>query len=243
MLGKGVARSAGMNEGANMGKNTCYMCEREAISVEHVPPKCFFPEKKDLPEGTDYRVNLITVPACEEHNAAKSKNDEYLLALIASQMENSEVAAGHFSRKILRALEHSKGLRKRLTNGARKTKIGNEHLLALKIDRNSFYDGLAKMVRGIYFHSFEQRLLTPVQIHCPQMWDENIAPDKHVRRLCDIWYKAIAREPVHGMNPEVFSYQLLRSDSPSLVVMKMVFYSGVEVLALSGDNIDGIPCA
>ena len=46
--------------------NTCYMCEKESTSSEHVPPKCLFPEKKDLPDGVDLRKSLITVPSCDE---------------------------------------------------------------------------------------------------------------------------------------------------------------------------------
>ena len=42
---------------------TCYMCERAPSSTEHVPPKCLFPEKKDI--GSDlFRKNLITVLSC-----------------------------------------------------------------------------------------------------------------------------------------------------------------------------------
>lgn len=34
---------------------TCYMCDAPATSEEHVPPKCLFPERKDLPQGMDLR--------------------------------------------------------------------------------------------------------------------------------------------------------------------------------------------
>ncbi len=225
-----------------MSRKTCYMCAKPAVSVEHVPPKCFFPEKKDLPEGVDYRVGLITVPACKEHNIGKSKDDEYLLSLIAAQMGNSPVANDHYSSKILRALKHSAGLKAKLTEGARNIKVEGEKLLALKIDRDRFHSGLAKMVRGIYYHSYGQQLLTPVQIHCPQMWDENIAPDKNVKRICDQWGKALADQPVQGENPGVFTYQLLQPEGFPLVIARMVFYSGVEIVALSGASVIGVPC-
>ena len=56
---------------------TCYMCDEESTSSEHVPPKCLFPEQKDLPEGVDLRKSLITVPSCDLHNSKKSNDDEY----------------------------------------------------------------------------------------------------------------------------------------------------------------------
>lgn len=55
----------------NQSEITCYMCEKPATSVEHIPPKCLFPEQKDLPGGADLRKQLLTVPACDEHNLKK----------------------------------------------------------------------------------------------------------------------------------------------------------------------------
>lgn len=54
----------------------CYMCEKPASTVEHVPPKCIFPEQKDSLGGQDLRKQLITVPACDVHNTKKSRDDE-----------------------------------------------------------------------------------------------------------------------------------------------------------------------
>jgi hypothetical protein len=58
------------------------MCEMAATSREHVPPLCIFPEMKDMQDGTDYRQNLITVPACDAHNLKKSADDEYLQLIL-----------------------------------------------------------------------------------------------------------------------------------------------------------------
>ena len=29
----------------------CYCCEQIATTGDHIPPKCFFPKKKDLPRA------------------------------------------------------------------------------------------------------------------------------------------------------------------------------------------------
>jgi hypothetical protein len=59
-----------------MTKATCYMCELPEMSREHARPLCFFPEAQEF--GRDVRNNLITVPSCDAHNSAKSKDDEFL---------------------------------------------------------------------------------------------------------------------------------------------------------------------
>jgi len=44
------------------GNQLCYMCGAPAVSKEHVPPKCIFPEQKDI-AGQNFRDGLITVPS------------------------------------------------------------------------------------------------------------------------------------------------------------------------------------
>jgi hypothetical protein len=56
---------------------TCYACGEKRRSVEHVPPKCFFPDERDAKGNALYRKQLITVPACDAHNLEKSKDDFY----------------------------------------------------------------------------------------------------------------------------------------------------------------------
>ena len=69
---------------------SCYFCGNVATGVEHVPPKCFFPRGK--------RDNLITVPSCDAHNQEKSKEDEYIRAILLASIKLD----GHEHIKILR---------------------------------------------------------------------------------------------------------------------------------------------
>jgi hypothetical protein len=49
----------------------CYCCNENTISREHIPPKCLF--------LTPRPSNMITVPSCQKHIFAKSKDDEYFI--------------------------------------------------------------------------------------------------------------------------------------------------------------------
>ena len=62
------------------------MCDSSARSREHVPPRNLFPEAHES-GGVDYRINLITVPSCDAHNSAKSKDDEFLMLVSAESLE------------------------------------------------------------------------------------------------------------------------------------------------------------
>ena len=80
----------------------CYMCDAPATSREHAPPLCLFPEFKDVPVTCG--AGLITAPSCDAHNGAKSKDDEFLRAMILmTAAPASEAAKNLFMGKLLRA--------------------------------------------------------------------------------------------------------------------------------------------
>ena len=89
--------------GKSSRKVSCYMCDNPPTTMEHVPPKCFFPESKDVFDGKDYRKNLISVPSCEDHNLKKSHDDEYIFYVVLSNYSGNLVAFNQFVSKALRA--------------------------------------------------------------------------------------------------------------------------------------------
>jgi hypothetical protein len=69
----------------------CYICGGEKVSVEHAPPKGFFP--------SDKRNNLITVDSCKEHNEDTSRDDEYVRNIITMMIQGNSTAYQHFKTK------------------------------------------------------------------------------------------------------------------------------------------------
>ena len=60
----------------------CYFCGGKVTGVAHIPPRSFFPKGK--------RQNLITVDSCNIHNQVKSKEDEYIRAVLLSSIKLDE---------------------------------------------------------------------------------------------------------------------------------------------------------
>src|SRR4028119_384032 len=88
----------------------CYCCEQTATTKDHIPPKCFFPEKKYLSSNSpDYRSHLITIPSCSEHNNSRSRDDEYTAAVIVMNSE-SELAFTMFKSKWVQTLLRREGV-------------------------------------------------------------------------------------------------------------------------------------
>ena len=119
-----------------MVEQTCYMCDEIATSDEHVPPKCIFPEVKDL--GIDYRKSPIIVPSCDAHNVRKSKDDEYLMMVLTCNITNNEVAMGQIKTKILRAWQRNPNLAE----------------LLLRVNKQVIVDGKELSINNSYNYTF-----------------------------------------------------------------------------------------
>jgi hypothetical protein len=81
---------------------TCYACDQPATTMEHAPPKSFFPK--------EHRANLITVPSCALHNNANSLDVEYSRNVITTMFGTNEIAQKQFSDKVERSFIHSPNL-------------------------------------------------------------------------------------------------------------------------------------
>ena len=141
-----------------MAKGTCYMCDREETSREHVPPAAFFPEKKDSPTGTDYRGNLLTVPSCSRHNSSKSGDDQYAAIVIAATIQTNEVAQRLMTPKTLRAIQYRPGL-VGFFDRLFPVRLGPINTGAFFVDRRRFDKVMDHQARGLYFTDNNAKLL------------------------------------------------------------------------------------
>lgn len=216
-----------------MKNQTCYMCREKATSREHTPPKCFFPEKKDMPDK-DYRINLISVPSCDEHNSKKSEDDVYLLAVIAAHFGNNKIAANHYATKIFRALKKDIGLQKKILKSAYKTSFHDYKTYALLVDFKRYVNELSNIARAIYFHEFSEKILAPFDIHSWNLRDEHLNIRNDVIEFVSIIDNLfLSTLPTLGNNQQIFSYKIKRIDNPFTVIIKMTFYENYDVLAYS----------
>lgn len=215
--------------------NTCYMCDRVAVSSEHVPPKCLFPETKDL-QDSSYRKNLITVPSCDIHNSAKSKDDEFLMVSLAGIIGNNSIGYMHKFTKVNRAIKRSAN---RLLDAAF---VKRQHFYIKK--DNEFLEiiwGTPDHVRlkecfthiayGLHLHHLHTRFEGEVNILLGYLHSEDLSNNNFVQFIRDGTAIELADIPKSGDNPEVFYYQFTRPDAHGLYMVHMHFYNGIDVYA------------
>ncbi|MGQ7950062.1 hypothetical protein ACULYA_11715 [Providencia huashanensis] len=219
----------------------CYMCDSEGTTKEHVPPKCIFPETKDIPDGNDYKKNLITVRSCEKHNTEKSKDDMYLLFFLAANIISNELAQNQFDTKIRRAINRSPHVfaefAKKSTPVTLKTENGEEiHTTAIEIDRERFDSAIKHISHALYYHKFEETFIGDIQVITSGLVDlsdkGSVELNGRIQNFGQMVDNLLNHVPTEGDNPEVFDYKLLKTDELQQVIIQMNFYCGFKVVSI-----------
>ncbi|RJG10106.1 hypothetical protein D3879_18915 [Pseudomonas cavernicola] len=215
-----------------MPQEQCYMCHKVATSVEHVPPKCLFPELKD--SGKDLRINLITVPSCEDHNGKKSHDDEFLMVSIAGIIGNNSIGYQHYNGKIQRALKRtSYKLLEKVFLRKEILRIGDENkfleLLWGTPDHKRLIDCFTHIAYGIHRHHYKQNFNGIVKPYLGFLYTKEQNPKAFKAFLKDKASIELADQPKYGDNPEVFYYQFTGVDNFGLFLGRLCFYQNVDV--------------
>lgn len=213
----------------------CYACEREAMSIEHVPPKCIFPELKDFPHK-DLRKNLITVPSCDEHNSAKSKDDEFLMVSLAGMIGNNSIGYVHSTTKVDRSLRRSS------YKFLERIFVSNRKIFRLDLGDNKFIHAIAgtpdlerlnncfeHIVIGIHRHHFGRNFSGQIKILSSFLVIEDQGRSNLQKFLLARARRDTAGLPKFGENPEVFFYQVVKPDEFGIMLVNLCFFENIEI--------------
>ena len=201
-----------------MENKTCYICDMEATSREHVPPLCLFPEPKDV-QGLNFRKELITVPSCDLHNAKKTTDDEFLMVSIAGIIGNNFLGYFHSKTKVDRAL------RRKSKDFINKAIIKNATLKDINLngkkypilygnpDFERFIKCFENIAYGLYFHEHNVSFKGEIKMLLGfiNYNDENTQTlTKFIKERFEL---EDLRLEIKGENPKVFKYQFCKPDN------------------------------
>jgi hypothetical protein len=212
------------------------MCCKIAISREHIPPLCLFPEKKDS-KVINFRKNLITVPSCDFHNSKKSDDDEFLMLSLSGLMKNNLIGGFHHLTKANRSIrrKHRNFIEKEVLRNHKFGKIPSKDgkFIIVSIG-NPNYERLLKCFNhiacGLYYHEYNHRFdgeLRMIPEFIEYSDDNTQTLKKFLKRRFEIEKELNLK--IKGDNPEVFYYQFHKPDRFGLIGLKMVFYGTAEV--------------
>lgn len=214
--------------------STCYMCNQEATSVEHAPPKCLFPEKKDVSAGNEYRRNLVTVPSCDEHNSATSRDDEHLLYMLSASITSNDVGLNQFLTKVKRAAERNPSFASTILVSSEPVKLFHEDTqewkdaFGMQVQGNRLDAVFKKCAYALYFHETKTKFQGTVTVvtgftlyNVPSL---NSAIASAIPTAEDYFSQHAAK----GDNPDVFFYKFEEGENTG--IMLMYFYEKSKVL-------------
>ena len=203
----------------------CYYCGKKAVSSEHVPPKCFFPENR--------RNNLIQVPGCSQHNEQTSKDDNYVLLVISAFIGNNLRGVNHSVVKVRDTLKRSKALFSIIkANSVPVLAVeGNDvHKTTMfEFDRSRFDGEIIKMAKALFYHTYNKQWDKPLFVGTPSVLSNG--EGALIMILKDIFKQNGFDRDISfiGSNPDIFKYRFIVIDDPDTPILQMVFYEGFEV--------------
>ncbi|WP_294363045.1 hypothetical protein [uncultured Clostridium sp.] len=210
----------------------CYWCGKEATSREHVPPKCLFPEDKDIKVVLDksFRKDLITVPSCDEHNLSKSNDDEYLMACMAAVVGNNDIAYIHTRTKVSRSVRRNPNLFKIIREGNINIKNYNYPVAIAEVNTYRLSYSFEAIARAMYYYECTEQFKGKCSVWIPFFRKEMNDISKQMLNLLqneinqerDKWI-------VKGENQDIFKYQLGNKDRFGSRILVLNFYNNLEV--------------
>ncbi len=219
-------------------KDTCYMCEFPASGNEHIPPKCFFPKAKDTPHGENLRVQLLTVPSCDEHNSSKSKDDEYVCFVVSFHFENNLVGAHSAAQKFIRAINYSQSLVHILKDPIR-ISIRGQPTVRFQVDANRVDRVFDHMARGIYYDHFGDKHFGSVAVIYPSTFLIGRPQLDRLNPTYREWLNKgqsdVSSSERNGANQAAFYYQALAREEEGWALIRLVFFEGLVVDCLLTD--------
>lgn len=220
-------------------QETCYMCDEVATTKEHVPPKCLFPEAKDLEDkAKNYRVGLITVPSCPKHNNDKSSDDEYLLNVLSMNILSNDVGIRLYLTKIQRAWQRKPALHRAWaenmepTNVPQRLGMATETAGSITVDRSRLEMVFEQCAKGLFYHEYGRKFAGTLDVYPMFLFSENEDKSSKIIDLNKILFEAYSLVGFKGENPQIFSYSFLSlgDTEKDRYVLRMVFYQNLTVM-------------
>lgn len=216
---------------------TCYKCEREVTSREHVPPKCVFPSKKDLPKNFSFRKNLITVPSCDIHNSHKSMDDEYLSFVLFSTDRGNKISFKMFETKMMRAFDRKPHVYRQFLSKSKKIHVWDtngekEETLGVTIDVVRFNRIAEQLASGLIYHHYSRKWISgSVVVLSNFLLDITTEGrdefNRHIQETNAKIKNSVSSIISSGENEEIFKYKIISNEKDYAVVMN--FYQGIQV--------------
>jgi len=206
---------------------TCYTCDAPAVSDDHIPAKCLFPEPRPA------NLQLITVPSCNEHNHERGGDDDYFRLIMTTTSADEPAAERWIDKKVLTYLKRNpEFLKKFLAGSIPKVPVTTpsgiflEYRPAFTYDRPRLQKVVDAIARGLWFHENKRQLPQEVPV-----WPFAMNP-----LWTDGYAEIVPRLPIYKSVDGTFLYRMgyyEKDRTCSLIVL--MFYGRTVLVTGTGD--------
>jgi hypothetical protein len=205
---------------------TCYTCGSSAVTDDHIPARCLFPEPRPA------NLFLIKVPSCSAHNHERGGDDDYFRMIMAVASADNPVAEKWIEKKMLKYLKRNPKELMRLLAGSHPrvpvTSTGGivtGYRPAFTYDRPRLQRVVDAYARGIWY--FEHKKALPQDF---PVWEFDLNPN-----IKD--YHALPNMSHHVSADRTFSYGIACFEKdPRYSMIAMRFYEKVIIVTGTGDS-------
>ncbi|RZI60370.1 MAG: hypothetical protein EOP14_01480 [Pseudomonas sp.] len=182
-------------------------------------------------------MNLIVVPACDEHNGDKSADDQYLMHILPMSFGLNEIADHYFKSKVQESIERNSRLVKALADSAMLVTVHDlekdewTQTLAFKVDFDRLMSVLEMNARAVYFHHHKSKLMAKLSARTNfTLVEKGLRINDLVSELVSEGGKLLDEAGAQrmGANPDVFFYRIARKED--LELLEFTFYRTSKVL-------------
>jgi hypothetical protein len=186
----------------------CAYCGSPKESDDHVPPRNLFSAGK---------TNLITVPACHEHNGKRSDLDEKFRNYVMSRVGGETPVTEPLFNKMVRGLTRNKKLHRWNPDLSR---------FEVKIESDAFKPMIEWITRGLYWHIYDERLPLDTQMRIRQM------------RIGEWLPEFVSDMGRYGAGGDQFLFACKRMDDhPTVSIWVYVFHRRLIGMAMTDDEL------
>jgi hypothetical protein len=205
----------------------CYMCGGEATQKDHLPPESIFPKP--------YPVDRIWAPICVACHSGTSENDElFRIVVIAQQDLSSNRHAASVWATVKRGLKRPESRPSRaITELLGPVEFVTEAGIIIgqggraRYDRKRVQSVINRIVRGMYWHRFGERLPDGYYV-------DDYIMDVDVDRLPDPILTPLKNSDPFETADKVYQYQMLAdANEPACTVFFCRFFENTTFLTFT----------
>lgn len=217
----------------------CYYCGNQASTIEHVPPKSFFPAILRKPRS------IILVPSCEEHNNNLTHLDDKMRIILTSVVGNNDIGKSMYFSKANKSLIHPGNIDIKKEIYTNSTPIESEDSLKntiYSLNKKEVYHFITKIAKGVYYSEkkevWNEKLIIANSFKVPNIKVDEVSSimNKYTSNLI----KELDDSEFKGNIQSVFQYWLLNKESKNDLILMIRFYEKIIFTIMSQNKFEEI---